>query len=201
MMLTAGTTDAPKVVPLTHANLSSSIDGIRTIYRLTPEDATLLVMPLSHGHGLIGGLLATLASGGAAWMPRGGRFHASTFWADLAGVGATWYTAVPTIHQILLVRAASDYPKDHPPRLRFIRTASAALAPAVLSDLQAAFSAPVIPAYGMTEAAGAAIWPGPGPFGERGDDGADVADQRRGDRLVAVEFGGVDVGLDERGLR
>jgi oxalate---CoA ligase len=153
VMLTAGTTGAPKVVPLTHANLVSSIDGIRTIYRLTPEDATLLVMPLSHGHGLIGGLLATLASGGAAWMPRGGRFHASTFWADLAGVGATWYTAVPTIHQILLVRAASDYPKDHPPRLRFIRTASAALAPAVLSDLQAAFSAPVIPAYGMTETA------------------------------------------------
>jgi len=153
VMLTAGTTDAPKVVPLTHANLVSSIDGIRTIYRLTPEDATLLVMPLSHGHGLIGGLLATLASGGAAWMPRGGRFHASTFWVDLADVGATWYTAVPTIHQILLVRAASDYPKDHPPRLRFIRTASAALAPALLSDLQAAFSAPVIPAYGMTETA------------------------------------------------
>jgi len=153
VMLTAGTTGAPKIVPLTHGNLVSSIDGIRTCYRLTPADATLLVMPLSHGHGLIGGLLATLASGGAAWMPRGGRFHASTFWADLAGVGATWYTAVPTIHQILLVRAASDYPKDHPPRLRFIRTASAALAPAVLTDLQAAFSAPVIPAYGMTETA------------------------------------------------
>ena len=63
------------------------------------------------------------------------------------------YTAVPTIHQILLVRAANDYPEDHPPRLRFIRTASAALVPAVLSDLQAAFSAPVIPAYGMTETA------------------------------------------------
>ena len=153
VMLTSGTTAAPKVVPLTHANLVASIDGVRTAYRLAPGDATLLVMPLSHGHGLIGGLLATLASGGSGWMPRGGRFHASTFWADLAAVKATWYTAVPTIHQILLARAGSDYPRDHPPRLRFIRSASASLAPAVLSDLEAAFSAPVIPAYGMTETA------------------------------------------------
>lgn len=153
VMLTAGTTAAPKVVPLTHANVVSSVDGVCTTCRLAPGDATLLVMPLSHGHGLIGGLLATLASGGSGWMPTGGRFHASTFWADLAGAEATWYTAVPTIHQILLARAASDYPRDHPPRLRFIRSASASLAPAVLGDLEAAFSAPVIPAYGMTETA------------------------------------------------
>ena len=46
-----------------------------------------------------------------------------------------------------------DYPKDHPPRLRFIRSCSAALAPTVLRELEAAFSAPVIPAYGMTETA------------------------------------------------
>lgn len=153
VMLTAGTTAAPKVVPLTHANLASSIDGIRTTYRLGPDDATLLVMPLSHGHGLIAGLLATLASGGGAYLPQGGRFHASTFWADVAGAKATWYTAVPTIHEILLAQKASDYPRERPPHLRFIRSCSAALAPAVLHDLEAAFSAPVIPAYGMTETA------------------------------------------------
>jgi oxalate---CoA ligase len=153
LMLTSGTTAAPKVVPLTHANLLASITGIRGVYRLTPGDATLLVMPLFHGHGLIAGLLATLASGGAGFMPSGGRFHASRFWPDMAAARATWYTAVPTIHQILLARAASDYPEDGHPDLRFVRSCSAPLAPAVLRDLETAFSAPALEAYGMTETA------------------------------------------------
>jgi oxalate---CoA ligase len=153
LMLTSGTTAAPKVVPLTHAGLLASIDGIRGVYRLTPNDATLLVMPLFHGHGLIAGLLATLASGGAGFMPGGGRFHASTFWPEMAAARATWYTAVPTIHQILLARAGRDYPEDGHPDLRFVRSCSAPLAPAVLEDLETAFSAPVLEAYGMTETA------------------------------------------------
>jgi acyl-CoA synthetase (AMP-forming)/AMP-acid ligase II len=153
LLLTSGTSAAPKLVPLTHANLRASIDGIRTTYQLTPEDATLLVMPLFHGHGLIAGLLATLASGGACFLPRGGRFHASSFWAEMAAARATWYTAVPTIHQILLARAGTEYPEDGYPHLRFVRSCSAPLARAVLSDLEAAFSAPVLEAYGMTETA------------------------------------------------
>jgi acyl-CoA synthetase (AMP-forming)/AMP-acid ligase II len=153
LLLTSGTTAAPKVVPLTHGNLLASIDGIRTAYRLTPDDATLLVMPLYHGHGLIAGLLATLASGGAGYLPTGGRFHAGAFWSDMVTAQATWYTAVPTIHQILLARAGSDYPRDGYPDLRFVRSCSAALAPEVLQDVEAAFSAPVLPAYGMTETA------------------------------------------------
>jgi oxalate---CoA ligase len=140
-------------VPLTDANLLASIDGIRSIYRLTPEDATLLAMPLFHGHGLIAGLLATLASGGAGFMPSGGRFHAGRFWPEMAAARATWCTAVPTIHQILLASAGSEYPAAGHPNLRFMRSCSAPLAPAVQQDLERTFSAPVLQAYGMTEAA------------------------------------------------
>jgi acyl-CoA synthetase (AMP-forming)/AMP-acid ligase II len=153
MMFTAGTTSAAKVVPLTHANLDASIAGICTTYRLSPDDATLLVMPMFHGHGLVAGLLATLASGGAAYIPRARRFSARSFWREMVDVRATWYTAVPTIHQILLARAPDEYPKDHPPNLRFIRSSSASLAATVLEDIEATFCAPVIPAYGMTETA------------------------------------------------
>ncbi|AQK47396.1 opaque endosperm7 [Zea mays] len=64
--------------------------------------------------------------------------------------GATWYTAVPTIHQIILDRHASR-PEAYP-ALRFIRSCSASLAPAILERLEAAFSAPVLEAYAMTEA-------------------------------------------------
>ena len=153
LMLTSGTTAAPKVVPLTHANLLASVNGVRGMYRLTPDDATLLVMPLYHGHGLIAGLLATLASGGAGFMPSGGRFHASRFWPEMTAAHATWYTAVPTIHQILLARASSDHPKGGHPSLRFTRSCSAPLAPAVRQELETTFSAPVLEAYGMTETA------------------------------------------------
>lgn len=153
LLFTAGTTSTPKIVPLTHANVTASVHGICATYRLSPDDATLLVMPLFHGHGLIAGLLSTLATGGAAYVPSKGRFSASAFWKDMVGVRATWYTAVPTIHQILLARAASEYPEDHPPKLRFVRSCSAPLAATVQRDVEAAFSAPVIQAYGMTETA------------------------------------------------
>src|SRR5262249_37324572 len=64
--------------------------------------------------------------------------------------GATWYSAVPTIHQILLSRADAD---NAPHRgLRFIRSCSAALAPSVFAQLEERFGAPVLEAYGMTEA-------------------------------------------------
>jgi acyl-CoA synthetase (AMP-forming)/AMP-acid ligase II len=151
MMLTGGTTAKPKVVPLTQENLAASIDDICATYQLNHSDATLQVMPLYHGHGLIAGLLASLASGGAVYLPRNGKFSASAFWSDMVNIGATWYTAVPTIHQILLMRAPTEYPKDHPPPLRFIRSCSAPLAPVTLSAIESTFGAPMIEAYGMTE--------------------------------------------------
>ena len=153
LMFTTGSTGTPKIVPLTHRNLRASVAGIVSTYHLGPGDATLLIMPMFHGHGLVAGLLATLASSGAAYLPSTGRFSAHLFWDEIATAHATWYTAVPTVHQILLARAGTDYPADRPPALRFIRSSSAPLAPAVLARTQEHFSAPVIPAYGMTETA------------------------------------------------
>jgi acyl-CoA synthetase (AMP-forming)/AMP-acid ligase II len=75
------------------------------------------------------------------------------FWDEITSAKATWYTAVPTVHQILLARAATDYPAANPPALRFIRSSSAPLAPAVLCRTEKQFGAPMISAYGMTETA------------------------------------------------
>lgn len=145
---TSGTTNRPKGVPLTHENLMTSLRNIAATYALTPDDATLVVMPLFHVHGLLGATLSTLLTGGAAIIPP--RFSASSFWRQAEAHRATWYSAVPTIHQVLLARADAD----SAPRsgLRFIRSCSAALAPAVMSQLEERFGAPVLEAYGMTEA-------------------------------------------------
>eukprot|EP00667_Euglena_gracilis_P006126 EG_transcript_6174 len=148
-MHTSGTTSRPKRVPLLHRNMAASIHNIQRTYELGPEDRTLLVMPLFHIHGLMAVLLATLASGGAVILH--GKFSASRFWADATAHAATWYSAVPTMHQVLLMRADKDYPKASPPPLRFIRSCSSSLAPAVLEGLEAQFGVSVLEAYAMTE--------------------------------------------------
>jgi acyl-CoA synthetase (AMP-forming)/AMP-acid ligase II len=151
IMFTGGTTGAPKMVPWTHDNVVTSVGNVIATYRLGPDDATVAVMPLFHGHGLIAALLSTLASGGTVLIPARGKFSAHTFDDDLHAARATWFTAVPTIHQILLGRKDTD---ANPGRtqLRFIRSCSAALNPDTAEALQKAFAAPVLSAYGMTEA-------------------------------------------------
>eukprot|EP00262_Sarcandra_glabra_P001488 TRINITY_DN11600_c0_g1_i1.p1 TRINITY_DN11600_c0_g1~~TRINITY_DN11600_c0_g1_i1.p1 ORF type:complete len:528 (+),score=4.00 TRINITY_DN11600_c0_g1_i1:143-1726(+) len=149
---TSGTTSRPKGVPLTQLNLAASVQNIKSVYKLTESDSTVIVLPLFHVHGLLAGLLSSLGAGAAVTLPASGRFSASTFWSDMRSYGATWYTAVPTIHQILLDRHVTN-PEPAYPKLRFIRSCSASLAPTILARLEEAFNAPVLEAYAMTEAA------------------------------------------------
>ncbi|WP_109688096.1 AMP-binding protein [Branchiibius hedensis] len=153
IMFTSGTTGRAKAVPLTAANVQASIDGIATTLELGPTDRTLAVMPLFHGHGLFTTLLATLATGGLVQLPAKYRFSASTFWPQMQQAGATWFTAVPTMHQILLMRAQEEFPGASVVPLRFIRSCSAPLAAPVATELETTFGAPVVSAYGMTETA------------------------------------------------
>ncbi|KGN50294.1 oxalate--CoA ligase [Cucumis sativus] len=148
---TSGTTSRPKGVPLTQFNLASSVNNIKSVYQLTESDSTVIVLPLFHVHGLMAGLLSSLAAGAAVALPAAGRFSASTFWADMIQYNATWYTAVPTIHQIILDRH-SNKPEKVYPKLRFIRSCSASLAPSIMNRMEEAFGAPVLEAYAMTEA-------------------------------------------------
>ena len=145
---TSGTTSRPKGVPLTHSNLMTSLNNIVKTYGLTENDTALVVMPLFHVHGLIGVALSSLNSAGTIVIPP--RFSASNFWQNQVLTNATWYSAVPTIHQILLMRADDDSAPTK--SFRFIRSCSASLAPSVFSDLESRFGAPVLEAYGMTEA-------------------------------------------------
>lgn len=144
---TSGTTDKPKAVPLTHRNLTTTMRNVKNTYELTPQDRTILVMPLFHIHGLLAGLLASLLAGGSVIVPP--KFSATQFWDDFITHKATWYTAVPTIHQILL-----KHPPPGPkPKIRFIRSCSSPLSPKTYHEMERMFGAPVLEAYAMTEAA------------------------------------------------
>ena len=146
---TSGSTGCPKRVPVAHRNLSVSARNIAEHYALTPEDVSLCVMPLFHVHGLVASVLATLHSGGRVIVPA--KFNALSFWRTVREHGVTWYSAVPTIHQVLLARAGSERP-DGAESLRFIRSCSSALPPDQMSRMEGVFGVPVVEAYGMTEA-------------------------------------------------
>jgi acyl-CoA synthetase (AMP-forming)/AMP-acid ligase II len=147
---TSGTTSRPKRVPLAHANLLTSARNVAQTYQLTASDVSMCVMPLFHVHGLVASTLATFATGGTVAVPA--KFNPLSFWSTVRENIATWYSAVPTIHQVLLSRAKGARPSGAE-QLRFIRSCSASLAPQLMSEMEATFGAPVLEAYGMTEAA------------------------------------------------
>jgi acyl-CoA synthetase (AMP-forming)/AMP-acid ligase II len=144
---TSGTTSRPKQVPLLQRNLMASARTIAAHYQLGTGDVSFCVMPLFHIHGLVASSFAALAAGGTILAPR--RFTAHRFWSQAREHGVTWLSAGPTLHQMILDRADAD---GAPPSLRFARSCSSALTPALLERAEAAYGVPVLEAYGMTEA-------------------------------------------------
>ncbi len=147
---TSGTTSRPKIVPLSQANLAASAQNIAATLQLTPADCGLVIMPLFHIHGLIAGVLTPLSVGSRGFCTPG--FNALKFFAWMDEAAPTWYTAVPTMHQAIIARASKnrDVIARHP--LRFMRSSSSSMPPQVIAELEAIFKAPLIEAYGMTEA-------------------------------------------------
>jgi oxalate---CoA ligase len=144
---TSGTTSRPKQVPLRQRNLMASVRTIGAHYHLGPADVSFCVMPLFHIHGLVASTFAALGAGGAVITPR--RFTPHRFWPQAREHGATWLSAGPTLHQMILDRADDEGP---PETLRFVRSCSSALSPALLERAEREYRAPMLEAYGMTEA-------------------------------------------------
>ncbi len=148
---TSGTTSRPKIVPLLQRNVLATARHVRDALALRPDDVCLNIMPLFHIHGLMAATLASLAAGAQVVCTSG--FSALHFFRWLDEIRPTWYTAVPTMHQAILARADRHRESLARARLRLIRSSSASLLPQVMAELERTFGAPVIEAYGMTEAA------------------------------------------------
>jgi acyl-CoA synthetase (AMP-forming)/AMP-acid ligase II len=148
---TSGTTSRPKIVPLSHKNVCASAVSVRNTLQLKSADCGLNIMPLFHIHGLIAGLLAPLAAGSTIFCSPG--FNALKFFAWMSEAKPTWYTAVPTMHQTIVSRAAHSRDVIAANPLRFMRSSSSSMPPQVIAELEQLFGAPLVEAYGMTEAA------------------------------------------------
>jgi acyl-CoA synthetase (AMP-forming)/AMP-acid ligase II len=145
---TSGSTGKPKRVPLRHFNLAVSSANIANTYSLSEEDVSLCIMPLFHIHGLIASTMATLLSGGAVVVPT--KFNALSFWRTVREHRVTWYSGVPTMHQLLMAR--THHKPAEADTLRFIRSCSAPLSPELIHKIENEFGVPFVEAYGMTEA-------------------------------------------------
>lgn len=148
---TSGTTSRPKLVPLSQRNICASAQHIVATIGLTPADRCLNIMPLFHIHGLVAAELCSLAAGAAVICTPG--FNALQFFHWLKEAEPSWYTGVPTMHQAIVARAARNQDIVSAAKLRLIRSSSSSLPPQVMHALEQTFGAPVIEAYGMTEAA------------------------------------------------
>ena len=147
---TSGTTSKPKIVPLTNKNIFSSAINISKSLELSEIDHCLNIMPLFHIHGLIAILAASMKAGASVCASNG--FNAIKFFEIAKSEKITWYSGVPTMHQAILLRAEKKLELAKNLKLKFIRSSSASLPPAVFEKLNNVFKCPVIEAYGMTEA-------------------------------------------------
>jgi oxalate---CoA ligase len=147
LLLTSGSTGAPKSVELTEDRLLHVARAVARHHQLTPADRGFSPLPLFHINAEVVALLASLQAGAALLVDR--RFHRHEFWEKLDEADVTWINAVPAILTIL-----AEYPVPvRPPRLRFVRSASAPLPVAVRHRIEARAGVPVVESYGMTEAA------------------------------------------------
>jgi acyl-CoA synthetase (AMP-forming)/AMP-acid ligase II len=146
-LCTSGTTGTPKGILLREEQLTHVAAAVAAHHRLTPADRGYCCLPLFHINAEVVGLLATLAAGACLVVDR--RFSRRGFWELIETRQISWINAVPAIITIL----AMDPPVPTQGRVRFIRSASAPLAPSALRRFEETFGVPVVETYGMTEAA------------------------------------------------
>jgi acyl-CoA synthetase (AMP-forming)/AMP-acid ligase II len=123
-------------------------------------------------------------------VPR--RVTPRAFWPQLRELGVTWFSAGPTLHQMLLDRSDGEGP---PRSLRFARSCSSALSPALFERCEAVLGVPMLEAYGMTEASHQ-MASNPLPPGERKPGSVGVA---TGTEIRIVDAAGADVAPGEAG--
>jgi malonyl-CoA/methylmalonyl-CoA synthetase len=146
LAFTSGTTGRPRGVPLSHANLLSSIRAATLAWRWSPRDALVHALPLAHQHGL-GGVHATLLAGSRATIHA--RFEADLLARSIADDRATVLFAVPAIYRRLL-----DHEGMSPAPFSSLRVAisgSAPLDPGLFDRVAELLGHAPVERYGTTE--------------------------------------------------
>lgn len=142
LVYTSGTTGAPKGIVHSQETLLAAVDQVATAWGMGPSDRLLHVLPLHHVHGLVVGLLTTLAAGASVELCA--RFDVDTVVSRLAET--TLFFGVPTMYH----RLARAGQLEALASLRLVVSGSAPLDLALATTLRDA-GVPILERYGMTE--------------------------------------------------
>ena len=178
---TSGTTGRSKGAMLSHANLLSNAETLIELWRFTPDDRLLHILPIFHVHGLFVALHCALLSGASILFETG---------FDMARVRAllpkaTVMMGVPTHYTRLL--ADPEFGAQDCANMRLFLCGSAPLLAETHTAFEARTGQRILERYGMTEA---------GMITSNPYDGARIAGTV-GHALpgVSVRLGGVENGV------
>jgi malonyl-CoA/methylmalonyl-CoA synthetase len=147
IIYTSGTTGWPKGAEITHGNLASNLEALRSAWGWRPDDVLLHILPIFHVHGLFVALYGALNAGATTLLMRG--FDARITLQTLLERKCTVFMAVPTIHSRLLnVPDVTQYDLSH---LRLITSGSDRLPDEVFNGFKQTFGYTLLERYGMTE--------------------------------------------------
>jgi malonyl-CoA/methylmalonyl-CoA synthetase len=155
ILYTSGTTNRPKGVVTTHANIAAQIMCLVEAWEWSADDRILLCLPLHHVHGIVNVVACALWSGATCEMLP--RFDANAVWERIAGGSLTLFMAVPTIY-VKLIAAWDAAPPERRAvlsqacaKLRLMVSGSAALPVSTLERWKEISGHTLLERYGMTE--------------------------------------------------
>lgn len=155
ILYTSGTTNLPKGVVTTHANLEAQISTLVDVWQWSSADHTVCVLPLHHVHGIINVVSCALWSGATVeFLPN---FSAEALFGVFQSGRVNVFMAVPTIY-FKLIAYWESLPADEQQRIsntlagfRLMVSGSAALPASVMERWKAISGHTLLERYGMTE--------------------------------------------------
>ncbi|WFE97459.1 AMP-binding protein [Micromonospora sp. WMMD987] len=161
VQFTSGSSGLVRGVRVPHPALAATVAGIQRWLRMTPDDPTASWLPVHHDMGLVGCLLAPVATGADLWLMSPGDFVRRPLrYLECFGVRGARLTALPAFGLDHIVRrvprsalAGMDFSG-----WRAVIVGAERIRPALLAEF-ARFTAPhglrreaLLPAYGLAEA-------------------------------------------------
>jgi malonyl-CoA/methylmalonyl-CoA synthetase len=155
ILYTSGTTNKPKGVVTTHANIHSQITTLITAWQWSSNDSTICVLPLHHVHGIINVVCCSLWIGAnCLFLPE---FSAAAILDRFLAGELNVFMAVPTVYFKLIAHFDQLNQEDQAvftaamSRFRLMVCGSAALPVSIMEKWKAVSGQILLERYGMTE--------------------------------------------------
>ena len=155
ILYTSGTTNKPKGVVLTHANLEAQMDNLVEAWKWSSDDHTLCVLPLHHVHGIVNVIGCSMLAGATCeFIPS---FSVEKIFALFLENRINVFMAVPTIYYKLITywetlgEAEQKSLYASLKKLRLMVCGSAALPVSTMEKWERISGHTLLERYGMTE--------------------------------------------------